>query len=202
MFERFTKEARAIVIGAQGQARALGHETIGTEHTLLALLASENGSVREAVRDNGVDRDYVLAAIIRHVGDHSEAATIADRDAEDAAVLKSIGIDLEAVRAAIEENFGAGALHLPRPAPKKRGIFGRFSAGSGHVPFSPRNKKVLELSLREAIRLKQNFIAPEHIMLGILREGQGLAAMILSERDVDFSALRTELARSLGARAA
>ncbi|MEV6301601.1 Clp protease N-terminal domain-containing protein [Actinoplanes sp. NPDC051861] len=101
------------------------------------------------------------------------------------------------MRAAIEENFGAGSLRLPRPAPKRKGIFGRFAAGTNHTPFSARNKKVLELSLREAIRLKHNFIAPEHIMLGVLREGQGLAALILSEREVDFDAVRESLTHSL-----
>ncbi|MFC6564302.1 Clp protease N-terminal domain-containing protein [Actinoplanes utahensis] len=161
-----------------------------------------NGAAR-VLREAGVDRDYVRAAIIRHAGDRSEAKAILDRDAEDAAALKAIGIDLEAVRAAIEENFGTGALQLVRPAPKKKGLLGRFSsATSGHVPFSPRNKKALELSLREAIRLKQNFIAPEHILLGILREGQGLAALILAERGVDFDALRDDLTRSLRAPAA
>jgi ATP-dependent Clp protease ATP-binding subunit ClpA len=201
MFERFTKAARDTVIGAQEKARKLGHETIGTEHTLLSLVAGENSAVREALRGAGgqVDEDYVREAIVRHVGDRSEAAAIADRDAEDAAVLKSIGIDLDAVRAAIEENFGAGALRLARPAPKKRGIFGRFTptSTSGHRPFSGRNKKVLELSLREAIRLKHNFIAPEHIALGILREGQGLAALILAERGVDFDVARERLTQSL-----
>ncbi|MFB9334166.1 Clp protease N-terminal domain-containing protein, partial [Actinoplanes octamycinicus] len=127
----------------------------------------------------------------------------AERDAEDAAALKAIGIDLDAVRAAIEENFGAGSLRLPRPAPKKRGIFGKqYFTTSGHIPFSPRNKKVLELSLREAIRLKQKFIAPEHILLGVLREGGGLAMLILAEREVDLDRLRAELTRSLEARTA
>jgi ATP-dependent Clp protease ATP-binding subunit ClpA len=197
MFERFTKEARTVVVGAKQLAHALGHETIGTEHTLLALLACDNGATHDALRDAGVDETYVREAIIRHVGDHSETTTVADRDAEDAAALKAIGIDLDAVRAAIEENFGAGALRLPRPAPKRKGPFGRFYAGTDHVPFSPRNKKVLELSLREAIRLKHDFIAPEHIMLGLLREGQGLAARILADREVDFDALRERLTRSL-----
>nr|WP_239166609.1 Clp protease N-terminal domain-containing protein [Actinoplanes italicus] len=138
------------------------------------------------------------------MGDRSEASAIADRDAEDAAVLKSIGIDLDAVRAAIEENFGAGALRLPRPVPKKKGLFGRLTPAttSGHRPFSARNKKVLELSLREAIRLKHNFIAPEHIALGILREGQGLAMLILAERGADFDAARERLTQSLNTPAA
>ena len=197
MFERFTKAARAVVIDAQAQARDLGHETIGTEHTLLALVSDDHGTVAGILRGRGIDRAHVRAAIIEHVGDRSEATTIVDRDAADAAALKSIGIDLDAVRAAIEENFGAGALHLTRPAPRKKGILGRFLPAGGHVPFSSRNKKVLELSLREALRLKHNFIAPEHIMLGILREGGGLAALILAEGGVDFDTLRDELARSL-----
>jgi ATP-dependent Clp protease ATP-binding subunit ClpA len=206
MFERFTKAARDTVIGAQTKARQLGHETIGTEHTLLSLVSAENPAVREALRGMGgqVDETYVREAIVRHVGDRGEAAAIADRDAEDAAVLKSIGIDLDQVRAAIEENFGAGSLRLIRPAPKKKGILGRFTptAVSGHRPFSGRNKKVLELSLREAIRLKHNFIAPEHIALGILREGQGLAALILAERGVDFEVARERLTESLNTPAA
>jgi ATP-dependent Clp protease ATP-binding subunit ClpA len=205
MFERFTKAAREVVIGAQERARLLGHETIGTEHTLLSLVAGESGAVREAFRGAAgeVDETYVREAIVRHVGDRSETAEIADRDAEDAAALKSIGIDLDAVRAAIEENFGAGTLRLPRPAPKKRGLFGRLSlSAAGHRPFSARNKKVLELSLREAIRLKHNFIAPEHIALGILREGRGLAMLILAERGVDLDVARERLTQSLNTPAA
>jgi hypothetical protein len=106
------------------------------------------------------------------------------------------------VRRAIEESFGPGSLRLPREAPpKRRGWLGRMY-GSGHTPFSPRAKKVLELSLREAIRLKHNFIAPEHLLLGMLREGNGLAAQILAGAGVDFDRLRTDLTRSLGGRAA
>ncbi|MEU7908256.1 Clp protease N-terminal domain-containing protein [Actinoplanes sp. NPDC049118] len=127
---------------------------------------------------------------------------LADADAEDAAALKAIGIDLDAVRRAIEENFGPGALRLPRNAPpKRRGLLGRFTGG-GHTPFSPRSKKVLELSLREAIRLKHNFIAPEHIMLGILREGQGLAVRILTDAEVDLARLREDVTRSVRDQAA
>ncbi|MEU4220303.1 Clp protease N-terminal domain-containing protein [Actinoplanes sp. NPDC026623] len=122
---------------------------------------------------------------------------LAEADEEDAAALKAIGIDLDAVRRAIEENFGPGALRLPRNAPpKRRGLLGRLRGG-GRTPFSPRAKKVLELSLREALRLKHNFIAPEHILLGILREGRGLAVQILTEAQVDLARLRVEVTRSL-----
>jgi ATP-dependent Clp protease ATP-binding subunit ClpA len=205
MFERFTEAARAAVIRAQHEARELGQSPIGTEHVLLALLADPGSPTSTALSQSGLDARSVRAAIVRLVGQGppGEVDPQADRDAEDAAALKAIGIDLDAVRRAIEENFGPGSLRLPRDAtPKRRGLFGRLSGGGGHIPFSPRAKKVLELSLREAIRLKQNFIAPEHILLGILREGNGLACQILAEANVDTKQLRAEATRSLKEQAA
>ncbi|HEU4347564.1 MAG TPA: Clp protease N-terminal domain-containing protein [Actinoplanes sp.] len=208
MFERFTDAARTVVFGAQEQARALGHSWIGTEHLLLALLADPGSATSQALRDNRVDAQYVRTQLSRLVGSgqRGDPGPQTDRDAEDAAALKAIGIDLDAVRRAIEENFGPGALYLPRDTkPKRKGLLRRFSGGSGgggRVPFSSRAKKVLELSLREAIRLKHSFIAPEHIMLGLLREGNGLACQILSEAGVDFTKLRADVTRSLDDRAA
>jgi ATP-dependent Clp protease ATP-binding subunit ClpA len=203
MFERFTHGAREAVIRAQTEARELKQAPIGTEHLLLALLGAGAGPIAEALRAEGVDHAYVRAEIVRRVGPRPDAVPDADMDAEDAAALKAIGIDLEAVRKAIEENFGPGALQLPRnTAPKRRGLLARFSSSGGHTPFSPRSKKVLELSLREAIRLKQNFIAPEHILLGILREGHGLAVVILADKGVDLGRLRAEVTRSVQQKAA
>jgi len=204
MFERFTHAAREAVVRAQAEARELHQSPIGTEHVLLALLIETPVAAMPALTAKGVDAGYVRAEIIRRVGrgtaPHSDPA--ADTDAEDAAALKAIGIDLDAVRRAIEENFGPGALRLPREtAPKRRGLLSRL-AGNAHTPFSARAKKVLELSLREAIRLKHNFIAPEHILLGVLREGEGLAAQILAEANVDFTQLREDATRSLKDQAA
>jgi ATP-dependent Clp protease ATP-binding subunit ClpA len=205
MFERFTHAARDAVIRAQHEAREMGQSPIGTQHLLLALLADPSGPVASALRGSGVDAASVRAESLRRVGAGPGAtpAARADSDAEDAAALKAIGIDLDAVRRAIEENFGPGALRLPRGGPPPRkGLLRRLSGGSGHIPFSGRAKKVLELSLREAIRLKHDVIAPEHIMLGVLREQTGLAAQILAEAGVDFDELRADLTRSLGDRAA
>ncbi|GID92764.1 Clp protease N-terminal domain-containing protein [Amorphoplanes digitatis] len=206
MFERFTHAARTVVVRAQEEARDLRQEPIGTQHVLLSLLADADGPVASApaLRDRHVDAAYARAEIIRRVdgGATPYRDALAEADAEDAAALKAIGIDLDAVRRAIEENFGPGALRLPRDtAPKRRGLLRRFY-GSGHTPFSPRSKKVLELSLREAIRLKHNFIAPEHLMLGILREGEGLAVQILTEAGVDLARLREDVTRSLRDQAA
>jgi ATP-dependent Clp protease ATP-binding subunit ClpA len=200
MFERFTAEARTVVTRAQQEARRLHHDHIGTEHTLLALLADPAGPVARAT---GLDADAVRAEVLERIGGHNQdGPVLSDADAEDAAALKAIGIDLAAVRAAIEANFGEGALQMPRRPVKKRGFLGLFPATGGHIPFTNRNKKVLELSLREAIRLKQKFIAPEHIMLGLLREGNGLAMLIMHERGVDFDRVREEMERSVRATAA
>jgi hypothetical protein len=79
-----------------------------------------------------------------------------------AKALESLGISLEAVRAQVEEIIGQGQ-----------------SAPTGHIPFTPRAKKVLELSLREALQLGHNYIGTEHILLGLIREGEGVAAQLL-----------------------
>jgi ATP-dependent Clp protease ATP-binding subunit ClpA len=74
-------------------------------------------------------------------------------------------------------------------------IIGRGSetAPSGHIPFTPRAKKVLEMSLREALQLGDNFIGSEHVLLGLLREGEGVGAQVLSERDITLAAVRSRL---------
>jgi len=197
MFERFTTAAREVVINSQQEARRLGHPFIGTEHVLLGLIHDPGSATTRLLSPHGLDPATVGADIQRLVGDKFEPdLSFTDADAEDAAALKAIGIDLAKVRAAIEESFGAGSLQLPPREPRRRGLFGRRTGG-GHIPFSARAKKVLELSLREAIRLHHNFIAPEHIMLGLLREGDGLACRILADHEVDFAKLRADLADSI-----
>jgi ATP-dependent Clp protease ATP-binding subunit ClpA len=206
MFERFTHAARDAVVRAQDEARDLQQSPIGTEHVLLALLADPAGPIAQALGDNGTDQPfdhaYLRSEVIRRAG-RRPAETPADTEAEDAAALKAIGIDLDAVRRAIEENFGPGALRLPpETTPKSRNPLRRRSGVSHRVPFSNRSKKALELSLREAINLGHNFIAPEHLLLGILREGDGLAALILADADIDFAKLRADLIRTLPDKAA
>jgi ATP-dependent Clp protease ATP-binding subunit ClpA len=203
MFERFTQAARTAVVQAQAEARDLQHPFVGTEHLLLAMIADETSPIPAALHESGAEPAAVRDAILTRIRT-SPASTdpTPDADAEDAAALKAIGIDLDAVRRAIEETFGPGALQLCRPTePKRRGLRRRLSGG-GHLPFTRRAKKVLELSLREAIRLKHNFIAPEHILLGILRDGDGVAALALTDAGTDVAELRAGLTRSLNDQAA
>jgi ATP-dependent Clp protease ATP-binding subunit ClpC len=124
MFERFTDQARRVVVLAQEEARMLGHNYIGTEHLLLGLLAEGEGTAARA--------------------------------------LSSMEISLEAAREQVAEIIGEGTGQL-----------------TGHIPFTPRTKKVLELSLREAQRLGDSYIGTEHLLLGLAREGEGVGAQVL-----------------------
>jgi ATP-dependent Clp protease ATP-binding subunit ClpA len=192
MFERFTNNSRQVVILSGQAARELHHPYIGTEHMLLALLDPACGPTQVLLREAGLTREQTIADIRRLAGPETEA--LGDGDA---AALKAIGIDLHAVRDKVEELFGPGALEPPRP-PRRRGLFRRMvePVESGRR-FTGRAKKVLELSLREAIALRHNFIAPEHILLGILRENGGLAAKILTEAELDFEVLRRQAITAL-----
>jgi ATP-dependent Clp protease ATP-binding subunit ClpC len=97
-----------------------------------------------------------------------------------AKALESLGISLEAVRQQVEEIIGQGQ-----------------QAPSGHIPFTPRAKKVLELSLREALELGHNYIGTEHILLGLLREGEGVAAQILVRLGADRDRVREQVIQLL-----
>jgi ATP-dependent Clp protease ATP-binding subunit ClpA len=97
-----------------------------------------------------------------------------------AKALESLGISLEAVRAQVEEIIGQGQ-----------------SAPTGHIPFTPRAKKVLELSLREALQLGHNYIGTEHILLGLIREGEGVAAQVLVKLGADLSRVRQQVVQLL-----
>jgi ATP-dependent Clp protease ATP-binding subunit ClpA len=97
-----------------------------------------------------------------------------------AKALESLGISLEAVRQQVEEIIGQGQ-----------------QAPSGHIPFTPRAKKVLELSLREALQLGHNYIGTEHILLGLIREGEGVAAQVLVRLGANLIRVRLEVIQLL-----
>ena len=178
MFERFTTEARQTVVQAQAEAAALRHPRVGTEHLLLGLVGQTTPTSAVLAR-HGLTRATVLESVSGLVGDL------------DAEALTTLGIDLEAVRERVEETFVPGALDDPAR---------RHSAtATGHVPFNPRAKKVLELSLREALVLKHRHIDDGHIALGLLREGEGLAMKVLHDRGVDPTDLRRDVTTALTA---
>jgi ATP-dependent Clp protease ATP-binding subunit ClpC len=97
-----------------------------------------------------------------------------------AKALESLGISLEAVRQQVEQIIGPGQ-----------------QPPSGHIPFTPRAKKVLELSLREALQLGHNYIGTEHILLGLIREGEGVAAQVLVKLGADLNRVRQQVMQLL-----
>src|SRR5213082_535571 len=189
MLERFTKNARAVVVQAREEAVRLGHRYIGTEHLLLALLKPEGGTAYTVLSGAGLDRDRVRTEVRRMVGGGEAVLGVAALGDEDAEALQAIGIDLPAVRAKIEEVFGPGALDFPG-VPARRGLLHRRGKQPGRVPFTARAKKVLELAVREAVRRGQRYIGTEHLLLGLLREGHGLASVLITEAGLSLDDLR------------
>ena len=117
---------------------------------------------------NYIGTEHILLGLIRE-GDGYAART-----------LESLGISLDAVRQQVEEIIGRGQ-----------------QAPSGHIPFTPRAKKVLELSLRESLQLGHNYIGTEHILLGLLREGDGVAAQVLVTLGADLNRVRQQVIQLL-----
>jgi ATP-dependent Clp protease ATP-binding subunit ClpC len=136
MFERFTDRARRVIVLAQNEARSLDHDSVGTEHILLALVEEGTGMGARA--------------------------------------LGAMQITTDTIREKVEEITGRGQV-----PPRK-----------GHIPFTPAAKKVLEFSLREALQLGHTYIGTEHILLGLVREGEGTAGQVLVGLGADLNRTR------------
>ena len=143
MFERFTSRVRRVVVVAQEEARLLGHDKIGTEHLLLALIAQDGGVA--------------------------------------VAALANLAVVTDEIRTEVLDLIGSGS-----------------GSPDGYIQFTPRAKKVLEMALREALQLGHNFIGTEHLLLGMIREGEGVAATVLARRGLDLSTARHEVINILG----
>jgi ATP-dependent Clp protease ATP-binding subunit ClpA len=113
--------------------------------------------------------------------EHILLGLIHEKEGVAAKVLERLGISVEAVQAKVEAIIGECGAGAP----------------SGHIPFTPRAKKVLELSLRESLQLGHNYIDTEHILLGLIREGEGVAAQVLVNLGADLSAVRQEVMEQL-----
>ncbi len=122
---------------------------------------------------NYIGTEHILLGLIR------EGNGVAAR------TLESLEISLDAVRQQVEEIIGQGQ-----------------QAPSGHIPFTPRAKKVLELSLRESQQLGHTYIGTEHILLGLIREGDGVAAQVLVKLGADLNRVRQQVIQLLAGRAA
>ncbi len=160
MFERFTKQARQVVVEAHSAARRLGDDRIGTEHLLLGLLAEGTGVAATVLADVGV----TTAAVERELA--ARRPPPGRLGPADAQALEAIGVGLEAIRRRAEETFGAGALE--RATRRRR----------GRLPLTTPAKRALQASLREAVALGDDHLGTEHLLLGLLRHPDDLAVAV------------------------
>ncbi len=181
MFKRFTAAARQAVILAQDEARRRRHRSIGPDHLLLGLLDEPDGGAAALLADLGVS-GAELDAATRRMRPTGRSGVLSDGDA-----LASIGIDLDEVRWRVEEAFGPGALDRTRAGRRRR-----------HIPFEPAAKRALELSLREALHLRHNYIGTEHLVLGLLAGADPVTAELLRERGVTLEQARAAVVRRPG----
>jgi Clp amino terminal domain, pathogenicity island component len=222
MFERFTDNARQVVVRAQSEARQLGHGFIGCEHLLLAVVTLDEPAAA-VLREHGLTPERTRAEFIRLM--KGPAARPVDLlNASDREALAAIGIDLDVVRSRIEETFGPDALTraIPgrrsrrrgglrsrlrrparaarrRPAVARNGELGNGEllevppVQRGHIPFTPRAKKCLQLSLREATAHGDNHIGVQHIALALLDIPDGAVPAILSALGLPGATLRAAI---------
>jgi ATP-dependent Clp protease ATP-binding subunit ClpA len=189
MFERFATNARVAVVLAQEEARELNSDEIRPEHLLVGVLQSAGRELSGVLGGYGVTADEVRGRLVA-----AECGPDESFD-DDADALRSIGIDLNAVRDNIDGSFGDGAFDN---ALRKSG---RRRRRRGHIPFTKPTKKVLELSLREALAHKDSDIRCEHLILGILRGGDRFAVGLVTEH-VNASQLRGAIVELLDKKAA
>jgi ATP-dependent Clp protease ATP-binding subunit ClpA len=170
VFERFTHQARQVVVSAQEEARRTGDPFVDCTHLLVGLTMA-GGPGGAALDAAGIGTGAVRAAleeVVRHPLDGDALATL--------------GIDLGPVRAAAESAFGAGALDRPpRPRVRRR--------ATGHMPVTARVRTALERSLRAAVASGDRSIDTRHLLIGVLEAGEPRATAVLRRLGTDPGAL-------------
>jgi len=164
MLERFTRNARAVVVGAQSVAQRVRAPEVRPGHLLEALAEDDGILAMKVLAGLGAPGDEVRRVVRGLNNTYSDGL-----DAEDAEALRLLGIDLDAVLSRIDGELSDDCGPVPR----------------GHKRFARGTKKVLELSLREALRLGDGFIGSEHILLGLIRSGDHTVLQTLAAFDLD-----------------
>lgn len=221
----YTPRVKKVIAIAAKEAKALNHTYVGTEHILLGLLREGDGVAARILRNLGLDREKTREEILNELtppeptpvsagsGDiafsnftpHAQQVLALARKESDrlnhsfigaghlllgiikgpscsaTIVLQKIGIDLDALRAELEKQICAG--HDEKII--------------GNIPYTPRVKKVLALAAKEAMALHHTYVGTEHILLGLLREGSGVAAQVLASFKVNLDDTRIEILKEL-----
>ena len=208
MFERFTNDARHVVVVAGTEADRLGDNYVGDEHILLALCGPRSGAAGAILARCGVTAEAVeqaLAAARRGQRPRDpEGAGSGDDDGDrdgdehDAAVLKTIGIDLDEIRRRTEATFGPGAWGH---GALERGDLGRGRVRTGHIMFTKQAKRALARAARESVRQRSPGIATEHILLGVLAQDGSAAVATVQAMRISPTAIQRQVLAGLGQKA-
>jgi hypothetical protein len=190
MLERFTPAAREVVVRTQVTARSLGHERIGTEHVLVAALEDPAAPGVGGLVGLGVTADAVRALLPTRPGAQGFGQ-------DDAAALRTLGIDLDEIRRQVEGAFGEGALESAVEGSGRRRILGRRDPGGGHIRFSAKAKRSLSEALRSAQARQDREIGVEHLLLGLLAVQDGVAVELLARLGVGVDAARAAVLAEL-----
>lgn len=174
MFERFTDRARTVLVEAQAEAVETGVGFIGTEHLLIGMVREGTGLAAIALREQGIALDQVRDRVLAEISMY-----VPVRAVDDASALAAIGIDIDAVRTAVEAAFGFGALLDIRNQP----------------PFTPRAKSSLEHTLATSLTWRHRFIGTEHLLVGLVKVGEGVAVSVLKYLGADLGALKDAVKR-------
>ncbi len=176
MFERFTKPARRVVTAAVQHAQQSRSDQVRPEHVLMALLDEDGCLAVRVLQDLGAPTGEV-----RRVLDEIRRHYVDGLDEDDAEALRTVGIDLDEVVRRIDQNLG-----------------GLFAGGKrGHRPFSRGSKKALNLSLREALSLRHNYIGTEHLLLGLVRSDDRVVSDTLARFGIERGPLRAAVVEAL-----
>jgi ATP-dependent Clp protease ATP-binding subunit ClpA len=171
MFERFTRDARQVVTSATTLARQSTASETRPEHLFRALLDDDTSLAVHVLEEAGAPLPG-----LRDELDRRRMQYVDGLDADDAEALAAIGIDLDEVVRRIDRNLPGGR------------------RGHGAPRFSRASKKVLALSLREAIALRHDYIGSEHLLLGLMRDGDRVVLDTLAVFDVEPASLRRRVA--------
>jgi ATP-dependent Clp protease ATP-binding subunit ClpC len=188
VFERFTDRARRVIVLAQEEARMFNADYVGTGHILLGLLGEGEGVAARSLESLGISLEIARTHVEHALKENLQALAAEDSQAEEpvSQVEQTIGQNEPATE----------ALQGEEPVGRRQ------QAPRGHIPFNKRVKKVLELALRESLGLNHNYIGTEHLLLGVIREGEGVGAQVLIKLGADLTVTRARvielLSRSTG----
>lgn len=185
MFERFTEQAKAVLVEAQDLAVELGSRYIGVIHLLYGCAEVRDDTAGAPLRELGVTGAAIRRLIPRE--DEPAAATV------DADALRSVGIDYDIIRTTVEQTFGAGALDT---APVRSA-----ATTCRRPPFTLAAKRSLELALRVALELHATRMLPGHLLLGILRLDDDHITGVLEQSSTSVATLSAAVLTGLSAAA-